>query len=209
MWLKHSEGIYQRFPVTPSPLSLRFAFHGKMRHVCPAAAAFWRSVILCILSIFSLMQLRLGTVNICISRLFFSRRRLSVRVQGADTVSFQAVAPRSGWALKQGPSVSPTLYSGDGKVKSHLMEGERIIFFKPSVCGNRQAHAAIGFHNKLPVGVSWGDLWLRLLEWISESLHHNEGLGELSCAQWSTADQHAPAGSCVRCINRFYPSIIF
>ncbi len=69
--------------------------------VCPAAAAFWRSAILCVLNIFSLMQRSIVMVNICIS-FFFRRLRLSVRVQGADTVSFQAVAPHSDLALSRG-----------------------------------------------------------------------------------------------------------
>lgn len=49
-----------------------------------------------------LMQQSIVMVNICIS-FFFSRLRLSERVQGADTVSFQAVAPYSDMALKKGP----------------------------------------------------------------------------------------------------------
>lgn len=49
---------------------------------------------------FSLMQQSIVMVNMCIS-FFFSRLRLSVGVQRADTVSFQAVAPPFGSAFKQ------------------------------------------------------------------------------------------------------------
>lgn len=50
---------------------------------------------------------------------FLCRLCLSVRVQGADTVCFQAVAPPLRYDFKQGPSVSLTLYSNDGEVKTH------------------------------------------------------------------------------------------
>lgn len=48
--------------------------------------------------------------------LFFSRLRLSARVQGADTVSFQAAAPLSDRPLNRGPlsrllSIQTTLRS--------------------------------------------------------------------------------------------------
>lgn len=48
------------------------------------------------------MQRSTVMVNICIA-FFFSRLRLSERVQGADTVSFPAVAPHSDLALKSDP----------------------------------------------------------------------------------------------------------
>lgn len=48
-----------------------------------------------------------------------------MRVQDADTVSFQALAPHSDLAKNRGPSVSPTLYSIDGKVRPHLIYGMR------------------------------------------------------------------------------------
>lgn len=54
------------------------------------------------LTFFSLIQQSIGMVNICIS-FFFSRLCLSVRVQGADTVSFQAATPHSDLALNRGP----------------------------------------------------------------------------------------------------------
>lgn len=62
-------------------------------------------------------------VNIC-TTFCFSRLRLSVRVQGADTGSFRAGATVPVPAMNYASSVSPALYSNDTKVK--LKGGKKI-----------------------------------------------------------------------------------
>lgn len=188
---------------------------GLFEGVCVAAAALWRSAILCVLNtfFFSLMQRSTVMVNICIA-FFFSRLRLSERVQGADTVSFQAVAPHSDVALKSGPL--SRLLCIPGTLRSNLIwfKGPENMSLKKK---KPQSLSTAAFVSPRPSATSFmkGGSCAKGMAKFLKCGH--ELFKKIKQKNWvnhpvlnqALLHQYAPAGRCVWRINRFFPVFHF
>lgn len=151
--------------------------------------------LLCVFNIFfPLVQQSIELVNICTS-FNFSPLCLSVRVQGADTVSFPS------WGDPFGPGyelrvVRLPLLCIQMIPKSSLKKGRKIYCkdTTSALCVVKNLGLLLLQAATEETGDQKGGRG-GSFKCGPESLHHNEDLGESSCAQSGFADQYAPAGN--------------